>query len=530
MADVALPPHVQGLLSPDAYPYPVQHVELKQTHISSVLLAGDFVYKLKKPLDLGFLNFTTLDLRKRYCEQEVRLNQRLCADTYLGVVPVSEQGGRVQVEVDRNVIDYAVKMRRLPDEGMMTPLLERNAVTPQMIELIARRMAEFHLSSERSDEIDGYGGLETALANWHENFAQTEPYIGRTVHRRQFDEIRAFIEEVAEEDAELFAQRVAEGRTRDCHGDLRADAVCFVGDGVCIFDCIEFNERFRYSDVASDIAFLAMDLEDRGRQDLSDVLMGRYLASTLDSTLPLVLPFYKCYRAYVRGKVDGFQLDQPEVSDEQKSRATESARRSFELAHKYATQPRPRALIITVGVTGSGKSYLATALAARLGAAHFSSDIVRKQLLGIDPIEPHVDSLDAGIYDPEVTERTYRALLDTARSWLSRGKPVVLDATYLQREQRAPPLRLAAELDATFLAIECEADETLVWERLSERRGEERVVSDGRWEIYQAQQERREPVDELPVGSHMVVETARPLTEQIDTVLAHLRPRPNAES
>lgn len=522
MATPALPPHIQGLLSPDAYPRPVASVELRQTHISYLLFAGDLVYKVKKPLDLIFLDYTTLERRRHFCEEEVRLNRRLCEGTYLGVVPVALVDGAVKVEAEGEVVDYAVKMRRLPEEGMMSRLLERDSVTSDMLARLAQRIADFHASSERSDEIDRYGGLETAMVNWRENFQQTEPYIGRTIHRRQFQEIRAFVESVAEADADLFERRVREGRARDCHGDLRADAVCFEDDGVCIYDCIEFNERFRYSDVAADIAFLAMDLEYRGRPDLSDELLGLYLGATLDATLPLVLAFYKCYRAYVRGKVDGFQLDQPEVAEAQKAQAAAAARRYFELAHAYATQRPPRVLAITVGVTGSGKSYLANALAARLGAVTLSSDVTRKRLLGIDPTEPRIEPIDAGSYSPEVTERTYQALLEEARPWLERGKPVILDATYLQRAHRRAALRLAYETDARFLALECEADQALIWERLSERRGEKRVVSDGRWEVYQAQQERREPVDELPVGSHMVVETARPLREQIEAVLAHL--------
>jgi aminoglycoside phosphotransferase family enzyme/predicted kinase len=522
MAEPALPPHIQALLSPDAYSHPTGEIELRQTHISYLLFAGDFVYKVKKPLDLGFLDFSTLEKRRHYCEQEVRLNRRLCQATYLGVVPIAYVEGDLKVDAQGSIVEYGVKMRRLPDGGMMTPLLERDAVTPDMVSLLARTIAEFHASSERSDEIDQYGRLETALVNWRENFEQTEPYIGRTITRHQFDEIQAFVESVAEDDADLFEQREREGRARDCHGDLRADAVCFVDDGVCIFDCIEFNERFRFSDVAADIAFLAMDLEDRGRQDLSDVLMGRYLGATHDSTLPLVLPFYKCYRAYVRGKVDGFQLDQPEIDEAQKARVAEGCRRYFALAHRYATELTPRTLIITIGVTGSGKSHLANALAARLGALILSSDVTRKRLLGIESTERHWDAFEQGIYTPEITERAYQALLDEARPWLERGKPVVLDAAYLSRAQREGALRLAFETDARFLALECEADESVVWERLSERRGEERVVSDGRWEIYQAQQERREPIDELPFGSHMVVETGRPLHEQIDAVVAHL--------
>ena len=516
------PEEIRGMLSPDAYTHPVDDVELRQTHISYLLFAGDFVYKVKKPLDLSFLNFSTLEKRRHFCEEEVRLNRRLCDRTYVGVVPIATVGGEMKVDGEGEAIEYAVKMRRLPDEGMMPALLERNEVTRSMVAGLARGIADFHGSSERSEEIERHGGLETVALNWRENFEQTEPFIGRTISRQQFDEIQRFVNGVAEEDADLFDQRVRERRVRDCHGDLRADAVCFEGDGVCIFDCIEFNERFRFCDVASDIAFLAMDLEFRGRQDLSDELLSHYLGATLDSTLPILLPFYKCYRAYVRGKVDGFQLDQPEIGEVQKTQVAAGARRSFELAHQYATRPAPRGLIITVGLTGSGKSYLANALAARVGALVLSADVVRKRLAGIEPTVRRTEPVDQGMYSPEATDRTYAALLDVARPWLERGKPVILDASYLRRGHRRAAVRLAQETNVRFLALECEADESLVRERLSARRDEERVVSDGRWEIYQAQQERREPLDELPGESRLAVETARPLQEQIDGVLARL--------
>jgi aminoglycoside phosphotransferase family enzyme/predicted kinase len=528
-----LPEHIQALLSPSAYPEPMESVELRQTHISYLLFVGDVVYKIKKPLDLGFLDYSTVEKRKRFCEEELRLNRRLCEGTYLDVVTIARTEQGIRLGGDGQVIDYAVKMRRLPEDRMMSALLDHGAVDSRMLAAVARRVADFHASSERSDGIDAYGGLETAMVNWRENFEQTAPYIGRTVSQAQFQEIKAYVEEVAELDADVFAARVQEGRARDCHGDLRADAVVFEDDHVCIFDCIEFNERFRFSDVAADVAFLAMDLDFRGRSDLADEFLGLYLAATLDSTLPLVLDFYRCYRAYVRGKVDGFQLDQPEVSDEQKAQARAGCRRYFELAHDYATRPSPRTLIITVGVSGSGKSYLANALAGRLGAFLVSSDVTRKRLLGIDPAERHIDPIDAGIYAPEVTERTYAAMLEAARPWLRRGKPVVLDASYLDREHRRAALALAYDTNASFLALECEADEAVIWERLSERKGDQRVVSDGRWEVYRVQQERREPVDELPVGAHMAIDTAQPLREQIAAVLAHLAggpPEPEPES
>ncbi len=517
-----LPPQIEGLLSPDAYPHAVESVELRQTHISYLLFAGEFVYKVKKPLDLGFLDFSTLEKREHYCHEELRLNRRLCQRTYLDVVPVVSASGEFKVEAEGEIVDYAVKMRRLPEEGMMTPLLERGGVTSAQIGDLGRRIAEFHATAERNDETDELGGLKTVTLNWRENFEQTEAYIGRTVTQQQFDEIRRFVDRTLAEEANLFQQRVLEGRARDCHGDLRADAVCFEPDGVCIFDCIEFSERFRRCDVAADIAFLAMDLEFRGRQDLADELMASYLGVTLDATLPLVIPFYKCYRAYVRGKVDGFQLDQPEIGDAQKRQVAEGAKRFFELAQTYATQPAPAALIVTIGVTASGKSYLANGLAARIGAAVFSSDVLRKRLLDIEPTERHIDEIDSGVYSPQSTEQTYRELLDQARPWLERGKPVVLDASYLRAEHRQAALRLAEETGVLFLALECQADESLVRERLAERQGAEQVVSDGRWEVYQAQMERLQPPDELAASARVTVDSAQPLRAQIDGVVARL--------
>jgi predicted kinase len=275
--------------------------------------------------------------------------------------------------------------------------------------------------------------------------------------------------------------------------------------------------------VAADIAFLAMDLEFRGRQDLSDCLMTNYVSATQDSKLPLLMPFYKCYRAYVRGKVDGFQIDQPEIAESQRREATLIAMQYFNLAHTYARQPSPHALFITVGATGSGKSYLANALASRIGAALLSSDVTRKALMGVESTERHWESYEAGIYAPEITQRTYGVLLNEARSWLERGKPVVIDASFLKRDHRSSALRLAFDAGAAFLAIECEADEATIVDRLSERRGDERVVSDGRWEIYRSQQEHRDPLDELPPGTNGTIETTLPLRAQVDHVLERIR-------
>jgi hypothetical protein len=275
--------------------------------------------------------------------------------------------------------------------------------------------------------------------------------------------------------------------------------------------------------VASDLAFLAMDLDFRGRPAMSDELVGLYLGMSGDSTLPLVLAFYKCYRAYVRGKVEGFLLDAPEVPAAQKSAARGRARAYFRLAHSYARRRTPRTLVNMVGLSGSGKSFLANALAARLGAVVISSDIVRKRLAGVEPTERQAEPWQRGIYAPERTERTYEAMLVEAEPHLARGRPVILDATFLLQRHREAARELAHRSGARYLAVECLAEESLARERLARRSEDSWTASDGRWEIFAAQRERFEPLTEVSKRELLRVDTARPLGEQLDIIAAALR-------
>ena len=326
---------VQALLRPEAYPHRPQKVELVQTHISMVFLTGDYVYKVKKPVDLGFVDYSTLEKRKHFCHQEVLLNKRACPDIYLGVVTVVETNGGVSVEGSGDAIEYAVKMRQLPEHTTMEHLLGTNQVSGDMVERVARRVAEFHRKAETNDSIAGYGDVSMVGTNTGENFDQTERYIGVTISRDSYDAIRAYTEGFLQENGPLFRKRMRDGRIRDCHGDLHAAHICFI-NGICIYDCIEFNERFRYGDVASEVAFLAMDLDCRGRPDLSARFVEAYVAETGDRELVELLSFYKCYRAYVRGKVEGLKLDDPLVSAEEKERVAGIARQYFDLAASYA--------------------------------------------------------------------------------------------------------------------------------------------------------------------------------------------------
>ncbi len=329
-----LPELIQALLDPKAYPDPPQRVEMVQTQISYVFLAGDYVYKIKKPVDMGFLDYTTLEKRLTYCRKEVELNRRLCADAYLGVVPITSEGGRFIIGGKGGVEEYAVKMRRLPQDAMMDVLLTRNKVTPKMVEDVASTIAAFHNKAAKGGDIEKFGSIETITQIIDENFDQTEKYFDIIIAPLTFQRIKAYARGFIETNSPLFRKRLAEGRIRDCHGDLHAAHICFT-DGICIYDCIEFNDRFRYSDVASEIAFLAMDLDHYGRADLSRSFVNAYTGFSRDRELLRLLNFYKCYRAYVRGKVESFKLDDPYIAEEEKTKTLAIARKYFELAEEY---------------------------------------------------------------------------------------------------------------------------------------------------------------------------------------------------
>jgi aminoglycoside phosphotransferase family enzyme len=329
-----LPELVQALLDPKIYPDPTQGVELVQTQMSFVFLADDCVYKVKKPVNLGYLDYTTLDKRRFYCQREVELNQRLCSDAYMGVVPIIEHGGHFSLSGQGKAIEYAVKMRRLPQEVMMDVLLAKDKVSSAMLAGVAEKLAEFHRKAETNASISAFGDRDTIIVNTEENFNQTEKYIGNTIVQEKYQRIKAYTNRFIEENSALFRQRITNGRIRDCHGDLHAAHICF-GNGICIYDCIEFNDRFRYCDVASEVAFLAMDLDHYGRADLSGDFVNAYVVRSQDKELVALLNFYKCYRAYVRGKVESFKLDDPHISNEEKARVLAIARNYFELAESY---------------------------------------------------------------------------------------------------------------------------------------------------------------------------------------------------
>ncbi len=479
-------------------------IELKQTHISAVLIGKSHVLKLKKPVDFGFLDYTTLEKRFAACQAEVRLNRRLCPDIYLGVQPISLIDGRPRLSAEGSILDYGVWMRRLPDEGMLGEMVARGTVTESIIEAIAGRLSSFHQSAERGPSIDRHGSLEEIRFNWEENFRQTERFINRTITPDQFGFLKKWVGQWLASNEGLLRSRVAGGWIRDGHGDVRCESICVSDGEICIFDCIEFNERFRCGDVASEVAFLSMDLDARGRPDLGYYFCERYQAHSGDAHLFRMIPFYKCYRAWIRGKVQSFRLDEPEFSDQDKTEATRKAARDFDLACRYATPLRGPTMVVMSGLSGTGKTAVARAIAGELGLRVLSADAARQFLYAQ---EKRPSPYGEGAYTSEANARTYQTLIEMGGTFLRKDGGVILDATFRRRADRDLAREVAAAAGADCRIIECRLDPETTRQRLETRSKLRDGLSDADWEIYLKQREEFEPIEEADPRHHLRLET-----------------------
>jgi uncharacterized protein len=498
-------------------------VELIQTHISYVFLTDKYVFKVKKPVDFGFLNYSTLGKRRYYCHREVRLNSLLCEHTYLGVVPIRKDRSTFVVGGRRGtIVEYAVWMRRLPEERMLNRLIERGEATAAMIECVAEKLVPFHqTTAETSPAIARYGDWAIRY-NHRENVEQWTPYVGRTLTAEQDAICRAYGEAFFARQAAVLERRVREFRIRRTHADLRSDAIC-MENGVCIFDAVEFSRRLSLLDIARDVGVLLMDLDYRDRPDLADAFVRRYEKIANDPDLRDVLPFYAYYSACVRGKVEAFLLDIPSVPAKEKKAAAERSRRYFELASRYAETLPPALLVITCGLSGSGKSTVAREIRTAIGSEVIVSDIVRKRLAGLDPTQRALDEYRAGLYSAEMSARTYETMLKLARELLMRGKSVVLDAAFLRRSDRRAATRLARQTGAQFACMVTVADEGEIRRRLGARLAGGRDASDARWEIYVQQKRRFQRPSEVPEDRLLTIDTSRGTKAQVREAIKRLR-------
>src|ERR1039457_2504045 len=488
---------LKSLLKPEAYPEPTTSVELVQTHVSWIFLTDDHAYKIKKPVDFGFLNFSTIDRRRFYCNEEIKFNSRLCPDIYEGVVELRETTVGAAFLGDGPVIDYAVKMKRLPAESMLDRLVENNIVQVAEMREVARVIAEFHRTASTSHAVAEYGHLDRILFNWQENFEQTIRYENTTLPAPERELIRAWVSSFAANNSETFNQRVAAGFIRECDGDIHLENICLTNGSVFIFDCIEFNERFRCCDTAADVAFLLMDLDFHGRHDLSDDVKDEYVSRTGDQGLLELVDFYKIYRAFVRGKVESFRMIDSGINPDDQSLAGKQATRYFRLVRGYIERRRLKpALFITCGLMGSGKSTLAAQLAFELGIPSFNSDTTRKQIRGVPPGTLSRDAFGEGLYNRQSTEATYAELLRQADNQLQSGSAVVIDASFIHKNQRTPYALLAKRCAVPLIILHVACSEAENKRRLQERESAGKSVSDGRLELLALQAAEFETPDE----------------------------------
>ncbi|MGZ6884588.1 MAG: bifunctional aminoglycoside phosphotransferase/ATP-binding protein [Acidimicrobiia bacterium] len=427
---------------------------VRETHVSTLFFVGDRAYKLKKPVTLDFVDLSTREARERLCRREVELNRRLAPDVYLGVADVTGPDGRP--------CDHLVVMRRMPEERRLATLVAAGADVGPCLREIARVLAAFHARADRSPLIDAAAAVEQVRARWEASFATMEPFVGTVLDADVVTRIARNVRRYLDGRAALFERRIAQGAVCDGHGDLLADDVFCFGDGPRILDCLEFDDSLRYGDVLADVAFLAMDLERLGRPDLSSAFLAWYREFSAETHPDSLAHHYVAYRAHVRSKVACLRGAQGDAT------AAASAAAHLALADEHLRRGRV-VMTLVGGLPGTGKSTLAADLAARLGWTVLRTDEVRKDLAGLAHAKHGTDGFGAGLYDEQITQATYAALLDRARSLLALGEPVVLDASWGSAARRDDARMVADAMCADLVELRCEAPRAVTHDRLLAR-------------------------------------------------------------
>lgn len=490
-----------ALQNPELYDHPVDGFQVIETHISQVILTGQYAYKIKKPMDFGFLDFSTLERRKHFCEEELRLNRRLAEPLYLEVLPITGTPEAPVIGGEGEPFEYTLKMREFRQDQLFDQMQETDVLKPELLSGLAAQVARFHDSQEPIPDDKPLGTPEAVYGAMQENFDQIRPMLEDKTLLSQLDNLEAWAQTTFERNRDLIAKRHADGMVRECHGDLHLANVTVYDDEVTVFDCIEFNESLRCIDVINDLAFLLMDLESRRESALSNLVLNTYLEHRDDfEALPL-LPLYKAYRAMVRAKIALFTRANPALSEQEKAGLMQRYRDYAQLAEDYSNIPN-RFLLSTVGLSASGKTCISAALAGELGLIRLRSDIERKRLHGLAPLDDSQSGIGADLYSDEANKNTYQRLAKLACDLLAAGLPVIVDAACLKEEERALFASAAESQGVPFALIHCEAPDELRKEWVRNRKGD---ASEATVELLDAQKDWFEPLtaDENSYTAHL---------------------------
>jgi uncharacterized protein len=513
------------LLNTDSYPHRPKHVHIKQTHSSYILLAAPYVYKIKKSVNFGFLDFSTLEKRRYFSEREIELNRRLCPDVHLGVVPISLGAGGLTFGPGDVIVEYTVKMRKLEDRYFFLQLLKRKQIGTDQLDRIVLVLKAFYEAQKPSEEISAWGRVEKLKISTDENFRQTEAFIGFTISEPAFETIQFYTNRFYARNAGLFESRISGQRIRDCHGDLHLEHIHLAPNELSIYDCIEFNDRFRYIDIANDVAFLAMDLDHHGHPDLSKQFIGRIAKALRDPQMLRLMDFYKCYRAYVRGKAESFYQSASGTPEQERRQSRIRGEGYFRLALQYAVCGSQPSVVVVMGRAASGKSTLARCLGRELGWEVFSSDETRKALAGVPVYKRCGPAVRSRLYSPGMTKLTYDALFSNAINRVQEQRGVIVDATFSSREHRDELRRQLGVLGMAYFFIETRASEETLKRRLMAREVKLDGASDARLEDFEALT--RSYAAPAEIGSTYLIglHTERPLQTAVVRILKTLSQR-----
>ncbi len=482
-----------ALLDAACYPHRVTRVQRIETHISWVFLTGGYAYKVKKPVDLGFVDFTSLELRRRYCHDELRLNRRLAPELYVDVVEIRGTPEAPRIGGNGPVIEYALRMHEFPQESLASRLLASGALDPALVTKLAARIGEFHVGLKPPPQESPYGTPESVLQNAQQNFSQIEPLLESERDRAALAELAKWTERQFEACRDALSTRRAAGFVRECHGDLHLGNIVLIGGELVAFDCVEFSAALRWNDVASELAFLVMDLIDRGAPELAWSLLTAYLETTADYGALPVLRFYLVYRALVRAKVHLMRASQDAVPAAERERLSEAYREYIALATRCTDAGRP-GIVLMHGFSGCGKSTVARALVEALGAIGIRSDVERKRIHGLVPAARSGSAVGSGLYTADATDATYARLGNIALAIAGAGYTAVVDAAFLGRAERAHLRAISETAGVPLVVLDIRTPPVLLRERIAQRRRSGGDPSEATLEVLEHQLRNASPI------------------------------------